>query len=337
MKNRYEIGGIIVMENKIRKIGVLTSGGDAPGMNAAIRAVTRTALNKGIQVIGIRKGYNGLISGDIKELNGKDVSNIMNRGGTILHTARSEEMMTEAGQKKAAQIYQVLGLDAIVVIGGDGSFRGCQALSELGVNCFGVPATIDLDMDCSEYTIGFDTAVNTGAEAISKIRDTSSSHERCSVVEVMGRNSGYIALWCAVAGGAEDVMIPEQLDVVNNQKVIQQILENRGLGRKHNLIVVAEGVGGTQKLANEIQEITGIQTRATILGHLQRGGSPTTLDCMHATMMGYKAVMGIINGERNKIVAYNKGAYQLIDIKEAFEMKKQFDPEIYEVIKTLSN
>lgn len=337
MKNLYEIGGIIAMENKIRKIGVLTSGGDAPGMNAAIRAVTRTALNKGIQVIGIRKGYNGLISGDIKELNGKDVSNIMNRGGTILHTARSEEMMTEAGQKKAAQIYQVLGLDAIVVIGGDGSFRGCQALSELGVNCFGVPATIDLDMDCSEYTIGFDTAVNTGAEAISKIRDTSSSHERCSVVEVMGRNSGYIALWCAVAGGAEDVMIPEQLDVVNNQKVIQQILENRGLGRKHNLIVVAEGVGGTQKLANEIQEITGIQTRATILGHLQRGGSPTTLDCMHATMMGYKAVMGIINGERNKIVAYNKGAYQLIDIKEAFEMKKQFDPEIYEVIKTLSN
>ena len=202
------------METKIKKIGVLTSGGDAPGMNAAIRAVTRTALNYDIQVLGIRKGYNGLINGDIKELNGKDVSNIINNGGTILHTARSEEMRTEEGLKKAAQIYKVLGLDALVVIGGDGSFRGADELSRHGVNCIGIPATIDLDLDCSEYTIGFDTAVNTGSDAIGKLRDTSSSHERCSVVEVMGRNAGYIALWCAMAGGAEEVLIPEEKDIV---------------------------------------------------------------------------------------------------------------------------
>ncbi len=324
------------MENMIKKIGVLTSGGDAPGMNAAIRAVTRTALNNDIQVIGIRKGYNGLINGDIKELNGKDVSNIINNGGTILHTARSEEMRTEEGLKKAAQIYKVLGLDALIVIGGDGSFRGADELSRYDVNCIGIPATIDLDLDCSEYTIGFDTAVNTGSDAIGKLRDTSSSHERCSVVEVMGRNAGYIALWCAMAGGAEEVLIPEEKDIVNSQHVIQQILENRSAGKRHNLIVVAEGVGGTQKLASEIQEITGIQTRATILGHLQRGGSPTVIDRMHASMMGYRAVKAIMAGEKNKVVVYNKGEYQTFDIAEALKMKKEYDEEIYDVVKILS-
>lgn len=324
------------MEHNIRKIGVLTSGGDAPGMNGAIRAVTRTALNYDIQVIGIRKGYNGLINGDIKELEGKDVSNIINRGGTILHTARSEEMRTEEGLKKAAQIYKVLGLDALVVIGGDGSFRGCEALSQYGVNCIGIPATIDLDMDCTEYTIGFDTAVNTGTDALNKLRDTSSSHERCSVVEVMGRNAGYIALWCAMAGGAEEVLIPEEKDVVNSQHVIQQILENRSKGKRHNLIVVAEGVGGTQKLAQEIQEITGIQTRATILGHLQRGGRPTVVDCMHGSMMGYKAVKAIMAGEKNRVVVYNKSEYETLDIKEALKMKKEYNEETYDVVKILS-
>lgn len=324
------------MEHTIRKIGVLTSGGDAPGMNAAIRAVARTALNQGVQVIGVRKGFNGLISGDIKELGRKDVSDIIIRGGTILHTARSEEMLTEEGQKKAAQIYKVLGLDALIVIGGDGSFRGCEALSKLGVNCVGIPATIDLDIGCTEYTIGFDTAINTGTDAINKLRDTSSSHERCSVVEVMGRNAGYIALWCGIAGGAEEVLVPEQKDIVNTQQVLKQILENRSMGKIHNLIIVAEGVGGTQELAKEIQEVTGIQTRATILGHLQRGGTPTVVDRMHASMMGYKAVMAIVNGEQNKIVAYNKGEYQLIDIAEALDMKKYYDAEVYDVVKTLA-
>ncbi len=324
------------MENNIKKIGILTSGGDAPGMNAAIRAVARTALNSGIQVIGIRKGYNGLINGDIKELHGKDVSDIINRGGTILHTARSPEMLTEEGKKKAAQIYKVLGLDALIVIGGDGSFRACQALSQFDVNCIGIPATIDLDLNCSEYTIGFDTAVNTGTDAISKLRDTSSSHERCSVVEVMGRNAGYIALWCAMAGGAEEVLIPEEKDVINNQHVIQQILENRSEGKRHNLVVVAEGVGGTQKLAKEIQDITGIQTRATILGHLQRGGSPTVVDRMHASMMGYKAVKAIMEGERNRVVSYNKGEYHTMDLSEALNMEKHYDKEIYDVVKILS-
>lgn len=324
------------MDNNIRKIGVLTSGGDAPGMNAAIRAVARTALNKGVQVIGIRKGYNGLINGDIKEISGKDVSDIINSGGTILHTARSPEMVTEEGQKKAAQIYKVLGLDALIVIGGDGSFRGCLALSKFGVNCMGIPATIDLDLNCSEYTIGFDTAVNTGTDAISKLRDTSSSHERCSVVEVMGRDAGYIALWCAMAGGAEEVLIPEEKEVINNEHVIQQILENRSKGKKHNLVVVAEGVGGTQKLAKEIQEITGIQTRATILGHLQRGGNPTAIDRMHASMMGYRAVKAVLDGEKNKVIAYNKGVYETIDFEEALNMQKHYDEELHDVIKILS-
>lgn len=324
------------MEKTIRKIGVLTSGGDAPGMNAAIRAVTRTALFHDIQVVGIRKGFNGLMNGDIKDLKSADVSDIINRGGTILHTARALEMLTEEGQKKAASIFKILGLDALIVIGGDGSFRGCAALSKFGVNAIGIPATIDLDLSCSEYTIGFDTAVNTGTDAINKLRDTSSSHERCSVVEVMGRDAGYIALWCAITGGAEEVLVPEQKDVINSEKVIQQIIENRSQGKRHNLIVVAEGVGGTQKLAKEIQEITGIQTRATILGHLQRGGSPTAIDRLHASMMGYKAVTSVLEGKKNQVIVYNKGEYESIDFEVAFNMKKEYDPELYNVVKTLA-
>ena len=325
------------MEQKtIKKIGVLTSGGDAPGMNAAIRAVVRTALYHNVSVIGIRKGYNGLINGEIKEMYSKDVSNVMNLGGTILHTARCPEMMTEEGQNKAAAIYKILGLDALVVIGGDGSYRGMAELAKRGVNCIGIPATIDLDMNNTEYTIGFDTAVNTGMDALNKLRDTSSSHERCSVVEVMGRDAGYIAIWCGMVGGAEDVMFPEEKGEVDSAKVIQQILENRSIGKRHNLIVVAEGVGGTQKLAKEIQEITGIQTRATILGHLQRGGSPTAVDRMHASMMGYHAVKAILAGVQNKVVAYNRGRYEILDLEKALKMEKTLDREVYEVIKILA-
>ncbi len=324
------------MDKQVRKIGVLTSGGDAPGMNAAIRAVVRTALNNNIQVVGIRKGYNGLMNGDIKDLNGKDVSEILGRGGTILHSARALEMLTEEGQQKAANIYKILGLDALVVIGGDGSFQGCKALVKYGVNCIGIPATIDLDISCSEYTIGFDTAVNTGVEAISKLRDTSGSHERCSVCEVMGRDAGYIALWCAMGGGAEEVLIPEEKELGTSERVIKQLLENRSKGKRHNLVVVAEGIGGSQQLAKEIQDTTGIQTRATILGHLQRGGSPTALDRIRASEMGYIAVKSIMEGNVNKVVAYNKGEYQTIDIEEALNMQKQFNPEMYEIIKVLS-
>ena len=324
------------MENGQLKIGILTSGGDAPGMNAAIRAVVRTGINKNCRVIGIHKGYIGLINGDITELKSKDVSDIMNRGGTILHTARCPEMMTEEGLSRAAAIYNILGLDGLVVIGGDGSFRGCQALSERGVNAIGIPGTIDLDISCSEYTIGFDTAVNTGLDAIRKLRDTSSSHERCSVVEMMGRDAGYIAMWCAMAGGAEEVLIPESKGVITEDMVIEQILMNRSKGKRHNLVVVAEGVGGTVKLAKEIQDITGIQTRATVLGHLQRGGIPTAVDCMHASMMGYLAVKQILDGERNKIIAYNRGRYEALDINEALNMQKKIDSEYYEVVKLLS-
>lgn len=321
---------------KIKKIGVLTSGGDAPGMNAAIRAVVRSALFHDIQVTGIRKGYNGLINGEIKEMHSKDVSNVMNLGGTILHTARCPEMMTEEGLNKAAAIYKILGLDALIVIGGDGSYKGMAELSKLGVNCIGIPATIDLDMNSTEYTIGFDTAVNTGMDALNKLRDTSSSHERCSVVEVMGRDAGYIAVWCGMVGGAEDVMFPEAKDVIDSQRVIQQILENRSIGKRHNLIVVAEGVGGTQKLAKDIQDITGIQTRATILGHLQRGGSPTAIDRMHASMMGYHAVKAIMEGKQNQVVSFNKGRYEVIDLVESMGMEKTLNKDIYNVIKILA-
>ncbi len=323
-------------QKKIRKIGVLTSGGDAPGMNAAIRAVVRTALFHEIQVIGIRKGYNGLLNGEIKEMYSKDVSNVMNLGGTILHTARCPEMMTQEGLNKAAAIYKILGLDALVVIGGDGSYKGMAELAKLGVNCIGIPATIDLDMNSTEYSIGFDTAVNTGMDALNKLRDTSSSHERCSVVEVMGRDAGYIAVWCGMVGGAEDVMFPEAKGVIDSQKVIQQILENRSIGKRHNLIVVAEGVGGTQKLANDIQEITGIQTRATILGHLQRGGSPTAIDRMHASMMGYHAVKTILEGKENQVICFNKGQYEVIGLEESLGMDKTLDKDIYNVIKILA-
>ena len=321
---------------KIRKIGVLTSGGDAPGMNAAIRAVVRTAKYHDIEVIGIRKGYAGLIGGEIKELHSRDVSNVMNLGGTILHTARCPEMMTKEGVDKAAAIYKILGLDALVVIGGDGSYRGLAELAKRGVNGIGIPATIDLDMRGTEYTIGFDTAVNTGMEALNKLRDTSNSHERCSVVEVMGRDAGYIAIWCGMCGGAEEVMFPEEKEKIDSSKVIQQILENRSIGKRHNLVVVAEGVGGTQQLADDIQELTGIQTRATILGHLQRGGSPTVQDRVAASQLGYYAVDLLSKGIGNRVVGLQHNEVVDYDIQEALKMKKEFPHDLYKIANEIS-
>ena len=320
---------------KPKKIGILTSGGDAPGMNAAIRAVVRTAYYNEIEVIGIKKGYEGLLTGDITEMKPKSVSDILHRGGTILRTARCPEMMTEAGVERAAMLVKALAMDALVVIGGDGSLKGALALSRLGVNAFGIPGTIDLDLDCTEYTIGFDTAVNTAIDAITKIRDTSSSHERCSIVEVMGRNAAHIALWCGVAGGAEVVLISDAHDN-SSEMVINQILRNRSLGKNHNLIIVAESVGGSGKLAREIERVTGIETRATILGYLQRGGTPTAVDRIHASVMGFTAVEAMLAGNRNRVVIYKHGGYEHIDLEEALSIKKPFDRSLYNVMKTLA-
>ena len=276
------------MAKEIKTIGVLTSGGDAPGMNAAIRAVVRKALVNGKQVKGILKGYSGLLNEEIIDLSANDVSNTIERGGTILFTARCKEFMTEEGQKRGAEICRKHGIDGIVVIGGDGSFRGAQKLANLGINTIGVPGTIDLDISCTEYTIGFDTAVNTAMEAIDKVRDTSTSHERCSIIEVMGRNAGYIALWCGIANGAEDILLPENYDY-DEQKIINNIIENRKRGKKHHIIVNAEGVVHSASMARRIEAATGIETRATILGHMQRGGSPTCKDRVYASMMGAMA------------------------------------------------
>ncbi len=323
------------MEN-IKKIGVLTSGGDAPGMNAAIRSVVRCAISKNIGVIGIKRGYEGLLSGEIFEMNPRSVSDIIHRGGTFLLTARCSEMMSDEGVARAHKICNILALDALVVIGGDGSFHGAQKLSKLGTNVIGIPATIDLDLDCTDYTIGFDTAINTGMEAINKIRDTSSSHERCSLVEVMGRHAGHIALWCSITGGAEEVLIPEMNGAVNMESLIRQIFANRSKGKTHNLIIVAEGVGNTAKMAKEIEKITGIETRATILGHLQRGGSPTAVDRMHASIMGYTAVEALANAKRNRVIIFKDGKYDDIDIDEALAAEKPYDNKMYEIIKTLA-
>lgn len=327
--------GGINLDSTIKRIGMLTSGGDAPGMNAVIRAVVRTAQKEGIEVVGIRKGYEGLLSGDIVNLDANSVSDIINNGGTMLLTARCSEMMTEKGQKRAYEISKVLGLDALIVIGGDGSLTGAQKLANLGLNVIGIPGTIDLDLPCSEYTIGFDTAVNSGMSAISKIRDTSSSHERCSVVEVMGRNCGAIALWCAIAGGADEVLIPE-VQNIDIDTIIRQILENRAKGKNHNLIVVAEGIGKSQSLAKKIEEVTGIETRATILGHLQRGGSPTAVDRMHGSNMGNMAVELLVKGEKNKVVILKNGNYTHMDLEEALNYTREFDSSLYKAVKTLS-
>lgn len=322
------------MANAVKTIGVLTSGGDAPGMNAATRAVVRTALAKGINVKGILKGYNGLLNEEIIDMDATSVSDTIDRGGTILYTARCLEFVDPEYQKKGADICKKHGIDGLVVIGGDGSFKGAQKLSALGVNTIGVPGTIDLDIACTDYTIGFDTAINTAMSAIDKIRDTSTSHERCSIIEVMGRNAGHIALWCGIANGAEDILIPDKYDF-NEEKIIEKIIENKKKGKKHYIIVNAEGVGHSSSMAKRIEEATGIETRATILGHMQRGGSPSCKDRVYASMMGSMAVDLLAEGKTNRVVAYKNGEFVDYDIDEALAMTKDVDAHMYEVSKLL--
>lgn len=319
----------------MKTIGVLTSGGDAPGMNAAVRAVVRTAIANGMTVKGIRRGYNGLIEGDIIDLDVRSVSDIIHRGGTVLYTARSPRFKTEEGMLEAMENCKKHGIEGIVVIGGDGSYRGAQAMSRLGINTIGLPGTIDLDIACTEYTIGFDTAVNTAMQAIDKVRDTSSSHERCSIIEVMGRNAGYIALWCGVGTGAEDILLPEKYDY-DEQQLINNIINNRKKGKTHHLIINAEGIGHSTSMAKRIEAATGVETRATILGYMQRGGSPTCLDRYYASIMGAYAADILCAGSSNRVVAYKHGEFVDYDIEEALAMQKEIPEYHYQVSKALA-
>ena len=322
------------MAKEVKTIGVLTSGGDAPGMNAAIRAVVRTAINKGMKVKGIMRGYAGLLQEEIVDMDGTSVADTIGRGGTILYTARCPEFMTEEGQKRGAEICRKHNIDGLVVIGGDGSYRGAGKLSALGINTVGLPGTIDLDIACTDYTIGFDTAINTAMEAIDKVRDTSTSHERCSIIEVMGRHAGYIALWCGIANGAEDILLPERYDG-NEQMLINRIIDNRKRGKRHHIIINAEGTGHSASMAKRIEAATGIETRATILGYMQRGGAPTCKDRVYASIMGAKAVELLEEGKTNRVVAYKHGEFLDFDIQEALNMKKDIPEDQYEISKLL--
>jgi len=315
-------------------IGVLTSGGDAPGMNAAVRAVTRAAIKKGFKVMGIHRGYNGLLNGDVVELNVRSVCDIIQRGGTYLYTARCPEFRTAEGVKKGADKCKELGLSGIVVIGGDGSFRGAADLSTEGIPCVGLPGTIDNDIACTEYTIGYDTAMNTALEMVDKIRDTAQSHDRCSVVEVMGRNAGYIAVNTGIACGALDIItteMPYDLD-----EIAKKMLETRKQGKQHFIIVVSEGVGHSTEIAQIIQEKTGIESRATILGHVQRGGAPTVRDRVVASQMGYYAVDLLAQGIGNRVVGMQNNKIVDFDIKEALSMKKSFEIDLYNIAKDIA-
>ena len=322
------------MAKEVKTIGVLTSGGDAPGMNAAIRAVVRTAINKGMKVKGIMRGYAGLLQEEIVDMDGTSVADTIGRGGTILYTARCPEFMTEEGQKRGAEICRKHNIDGLVVIGGDGSYRGAGKLSALGINTVGLPGTIDLDIACTDYTMGFDTAINTAMEAIDKVRDTSTSHERCSIIEVMGRHAGYIALWCGIANGAEDILLPERYDG-NEQMLINRIIDNRKRGKRHHIIINAEGIGHSASMAKRIEAATGIETRATILGYMQRGGAPTCKDRVYASIMGAKAVELLEEGKTNRVVAYKHGEFLDFDIQEALNMKKDIPEDQYEISKLL--
>ena len=323
------------MADQMKTIAVLTSGGDAPGMNAAIRAVVRTAIAKGLTVKGIERGYAGLLNEEIIDMDAKSVSDIIQRGGTILGTARCLEFKNPEIQKVGADICRKHGIDGLVVIGGDGSYRGAQALTRNGINAIGLPGTIDLDIACTDYTIGFDTAVNTAMEAIDKVRDTSTSHERCSIIEVMGRNAGYIALWCGIADGAEDILLPEKYDY-NEQAIIDNIIQKKKMGKKHYIIVNAEGVGDSMEMAKRIEAATGIETRATILGHIQRGGSPTCKARYYASIMGAYAVDLLIEGKSNRVVGYKNGEFVDYDIEEALAMNKSIPEYSYEISRLLS-
>jgi len=318
----------------MKTIGVLTSGGDAPGMNAAIRAVVRTGLEKGIKVMGIKRGYSGLINGEIEDMDRHSVSDIIQRGGTILRTARCPEFKTEEGRLKAVNILKVFGIDGLVVIGGDGSFQGARLLSQLGIATIGLPGTIDNDLAYTDFTIGFDTAVNTVLDAINKLRDTSSSHGRVSIVEVMGRNCGDIALYAGIAGGAESVIVPEV--GYDFDDLCKSIITDKINGKWHNLIILAEGVGGAKELAEKVEDVTGITARATVLGHIQRGGSPSAQDRILASRMGYRAVELLEEGKSDRVVGIKGNVIIDEDIEEALNMPSRFDNRLYEIARTLS-
>ena len=319
----------------VKRIGVLTSGGDAPGMNACVRAVVRTAMFHGVECYGIRRGYNGLINGDIVKLDEKSVGHIINRGGTILNTARSKEFMTEEGQRKAVSTCKFLGLDSIIAIGGDGTFRGAVALSRHGINVIAIPATIDNDLCCTNYSIGFDTAANTAIECIDKLRDTMQSHERCSVVEVMGRNAGYLAMYVGLAVGATAVLVPEE--PINFEKdVIEKIRRARLNGFTHYMIVVAEGAGSAAEIAARIKNAIDLDPRVTVLGHIQRGGSPTGRDRVNATKMGYLAVELLLNGKTNRVVCTKNGSFTDVDIEEGFCMTRNIQSMEVEVLTAMT-
>ena len=319
----------------VKRIGVLTSGGDAPGMNACVRAVVRTALYHGVECYGIRRGYNGLISGDIIRLDEKNIAHIINRGGTILYTARSKEFMTEEGQQKAASTCRFLGLDGIVAIGGDGTFRGAAALSRHGMNVICIPATIDNDISCTNYSIGFDTAANTAIECIDKLRDTMQSHERCSVVEVMGRNAGFLAMYVGLAVGATAILVPEK-EINFEVDVIEKIRQARFNGFTHYMIVVAEGAGSASQIAKQIKDSIDLDPRVTVLGHIQRGGCPTGRDRVNATKMGYRAVELLLAGQTNRIICTHDGSYTDVDIQEGLKMQKNIQQMEVDVLAAMT-
>ena len=324
-----------MMDRQIRRIGVLTSGGDAPGMNAVIRSVVRTASAHDISVLGIRRGYSGLINGDIVEMAARSVDGIIRKGGTMLYTARCKEMLTEEGLQKAADSCRYLGIDGLICCGGDGTFRGAQALSRKGVPCIGVPGTIDNDIVCTDYTIGFDTACNTAIECIDKLRDTMQSHERCSVVEVMGRHAGHLALHVGCAVGATAICLPERkLDFEN--EIIEKMRLGRIKGRNHHIIIVAEGYGSAQEVADQIHEATGIDTRVTILGHIQRGGAPSAEDRVMATRMGYAAVKALIDGKSNRVIVLDNNQVTDLDIEEGLSRKKDLNQCLFEAQQTIA-
>ncbi|MBR6839637.1 MAG: 6-phosphofructokinase [Oscillospiraceae bacterium] len=322
------------MMGTIKRIGVLTSGGDAPGMNAAVRAVVRTAISRGMECIGIRRGWQGLITSDFVKLTSESVGHTLSRGGTILYTARSEDFLTERGRERAVATCKMLGLDGIVAIGGDGTFRGALELSRLGVPVVGVPATIDNDIGCTNYTIGFDTACNTAIDCIDKLRDTMQSHERCSVVEVMGRNAGFLALYVGIAVGATAVLVPEhELDF--QKDVVERIRDSRLAGNTHFMIVVAEGAGSAVEIGKQIHEALGMEPRVTVLGHIQRGGAPNARDRETATRMGYYAVNAFAEGRGNCIIATQEGGIVEIPIEEALEMKKHLQMDRYRIMEAM--
>lgn len=318
----------------MKKIAILTSGGDAPGMNAAIRAVTRTALSNGLEVMGVMRGYSGLINGELINLNRTSVSDIIQRGGTILRTARCTEFKQEEVRKRAVKILKAYGVDALVVIGGDGSFTGAKLLSKLGVKTVGLPGTIDNDLAYTDYTIGFDTAQNTVLDAINKIRDTSTSHDRVSIVEVMGRHCGDIAVYTGIAGGAEAILVPER--GFEKDELCRTILEGKSAGKMHNLILLAEGIGGAFELAKDVEEVTGIETRATILGHTQRGGSPSAYDRVLASRMGAKAVEVLLEGKTSRVIGIRENKIVDDDIDEALAIERKFNQELYDIAQILS-